>query len=310
MSWVLVKQEAAGMGGTQLMAGGGGGAQVYLTPDRPVTPEEAGMAAVDRYLSGRRAVLPDRAPSRRVYSPEQRQSMGGTASRFARTAGKYGALAAAIGGGLKNLYDQTASGEPLSATGLGTSALAGYQFAKPLATRAGAQAGARVGVRGVQREARDARAAQRTGSPASADFSMPQGTDMSMFDMAPPTQYDSTQTSPLAQAGLANINPSMMSGDSRAYGGYGAPSMSMGDFRQVMPSFSPTQPPAAPTPTPPTPAEGGMSQRLSSALPNTNPMEDAMEQMKEQQKEAQEKKEEMNKEQLESLQRNLRNPEV
>lgn len=303
MGWILVKQEGVPAGSplqTQLMLGGGGGGSgMFLTPEKPITPEEAGMQATNQYLSGRRG-----------FSPEQRQRVSDIASRAGQFAGRYGGLAAMLGAGVKNLYDQSATGEPIGLTNLATSMYGAQQFARPIATRAGAQAGARVGVRNVRQEASDARAAQRTGSPASADFSMPQGTDMSMYNIAPPTQYDSTQTSPLAQAGLANMNPSMMSGDSRAYGGYGAPGMSMGDFRQVMPSFSPTQPPAAPTPTPPTPAEGGMSQRLSSALPNPNPMEDAMEQMKEQQKEAQEKKEEMNKEQLESLQRNLRNPEV
>ncbi len=85
MSWDLVKQEAAGMGGTQLMAGGGSGAQVYLTPDRPVTPEDAGMSAVDQYLSGRRFIAPDRAPDT-TFLPQARQNIADTASRFAVSA--------------------------------------------------------------------------------------------------------------------------------------------------------------------------------------------------------------------------------
>lgn len=168
------------MGGTQLMAGGQGGAQVYLTPDKPVTPEDAGMAAVDQYLSGRRFVAPDRAPNT-TFLPKARENIVDTASRFARTAGKYGGLAAALGGGLKNLYDQTASGEPLSATSLGTGALAGYQFAKPLATRAGAQLGTRVGVRQAENLQKPL-----TESQAAQPFAMPEQTDMGMFDAQPP----------------------------------------------------------------------------------------------------------------------------
>ena len=299
MSWVLVKSEGTPAGSplqTQLMMGGGGGmgGGMFLIPEKPITPEEAGMEATNQYLSRRRG-----------FSPQQRQRAAGIASNAARLAGRYGGLAAMLGAGVKNLYDQSATGEPIGLTNLATSMYGAQQFARPIATRAGAQAGARVGVRGVRQEARDAREAQRTGSPASADFSMPQGTDMSMFDMAPPTQYDSTQTSPLAQAGLANMNPSMMSGESRPYGGYGAPSMSMGDFRQVMPSFSPTQPPAS-TPAPPTPAEGGggMSSRLSSALPD--PIQASMDQMKENQEKRKEEKKEMEQQQLQSLQDNLR----
>lgn len=296
MSWVLVKQAEAAPAGsplqTQLMLGGGGGGSgMFLTPEKPITPQEAGMEAANQYLSGKRG-----------FSPEQTQRVAGTASRAAQLAGRYGGLAAMLGAGVKNLYDQSASGEPLGLTSLGTSMYGAQQFARPIATRAGAQAGARVGVRGVQREARDARAAQRTGSPASADFSMPQGTDMSMFDMAQPTP---AQPTPLEQAGLGNIDPTMMSGDARAYGRSGVPSMSMQQFRQQIPSFSP--PPRQTTLSefaPPSPAPEGMAGKLESALPN--PMDASMEQMKEQQKQAQENKKEMEQSQLQSLQENLK----
>jgi len=270
------------------MAGGGGGAQVYLTPDRPVTPQDAGMAAVDQYLSGRRFIAPDRAPDT-TFLPEARQNIADTASRFARTAGKYGGLAAALGGGLKNLYDQTASGEPLSATSLGTGALAGYQFARPLATRAGAQLGTRVGVR-------------QAGPPAGSNyqqgamaqpFNIPQGADMSMFNAAPPVQI---------------------------------PSMSYQDFQNeigIRPNmtFPPAQspqigtPPVAPMTTDNsrqmglgefTPPGQDMRGALQSSLPGPNETIDAsMQQMKEQQKEAKEKKEEMDEKQREELSENI-----
>jgi hypothetical protein len=282
-----------------MLGGGGGGSGMFLTPEKPITPQEAGMEAANQYLSGRRG-----------FSPEKTQRVAGRASRAAQLAGRYGGLAAMLGAGVKNLYDQSASGEPLGLTSLGTSMYGAQQFARPLATRAGAQVGARVGVRDVQREARDARAAQRTGSPASADFSMPEGTDMSMFDMAQPTPARPT---PLEQAGLGNIDPTMMSGDARAYGRSGVPSMSMFQFREHMPSFSP--PPTQTSlsqfiPSPPIP-EGtpeGMAGKLESALPTTlpNPIDASMEQMREQQKQEQEKKEEMDQKQLESLQENLK----
>jgi len=301
MSWVLIKQAEPAPAGsplqTQLMLGGGGGG-MFLTPEKPITPQEAGMEAANQYLSGRRG-----------FSPEQTQRVAGTASRAAQLAGRYGGLAAMLGAGVKNLYDQSATGEPLGLTNLATSMYGAQQFARPIATRAGAQAGARVGVRGVQREARDARAAQRTGSPASADFSMPQGTDMSMFDMAQPTL---AQPTPLEQAGLGNIDPTMMSGDARAYGRSGVPNTSMFEFRQQMPSFSPPPrqttlgefSPAQPTP----PAPQGMEEKLQSALPNpVETIKQQQEKQMEEQKERQEKQQEMQEEQRQKFAEEMRN---
>jgi len=300
MSWVLVKQEAAGMGGTQLMAGGGGGAQVYLTPDRPITPEDAGMSAVDQYLSGRRFIAPDRAPDT-TFLPQARQNIADTASRFARTAGKYGGLAAALGGGLKNLYDQTASGEPLSATSLGTGALAGYQFARPLATRAGAQLGTRVGVRQAENLQKPL-----TESQAAQPFAMPEQTDMGMFDAQPPASanyYQGRLAQPFNIPQGTDMNmfatpkpPTQI------------PSTSYQDFRNqigIRPDMTlpPAQSPQIGT-QPATPPD--MSSNLQSSPAFTSATDAAMEQMKEQQKAAKEKKEQMEEEQREKLAESLK----
>lgn len=300
MGWVLVKQDprqgTPNTLQTQAVIGGPQGG-LLISPDRPISPQDAGMQAANQVLSGRRG-----------FSPEQTQRVAGTASRAAQLAGRYGGLAAMLGAGVKNLYDQTASGEPLSMSGLGSSMYGAQQFARPLATRGGATLGAKVGVRGAQREARDARAAQRTGSPASADFSMPQGTDMSMFNMAQPTV---AQPTPLEQVGLDGIDPTMLSGDTRAYGAQGVPNTSMFEFRQQMPSFSPplrqttfSEFPAQPTP----PAPQGMEEKLQSALPN--PVETIKEQQAkqmEEQKERQEKQQEMQEEQRQKFAEEMRN---
>ena len=172
MSWVLVKQVPTQDQNyvpdnlqTQAIVGGPQGG-LLISPDKPVDPTVAGQQAMEQYLSGRRRVLPDRAPDT-TFLPEARQNIADTATRFARTAGKYGGLAAALGGGLKNFYDQTASGEPLSFYNLGTSALGAYQFASPLATRAGAEIGTRVGVR----RARTAPAPPTQAAPVTMDNS-------------------------------------------------------------------------------------------------------------------------------------------
>ena len=295
MGWILVKQEAAGMGGTQLMAGGGGGAQVYLTPDRPVTPEDAGMSAVDQYLSGRRFIAPDRAPDT-TFLPQARQNIADTASRFARTAGKYGSLAAALGGGLKNFYDQTASGEPLSATSLGTGALAGYQFAKPLATRAGAQLGTRVGVRQA-----DNLRKPLTESQAAEPFAIPEQTDMGMFDAQAPA------SSPTV---FRHRNPAQRRYTEFMRNTPEARRIRSERSQQTFPVQVPLMGKVFDT-APPTPAPSmaeDSSAALQSALPN--PVEQIKEQQAkqmEEQKERQEKQQEMQEEQRQKFAEEMRN---
>jgi len=283
------------MGGTQLMAGGGGGAQVYLTPDRPVTPEQAGMSAVDQYMSGRRFIAPDRAPDT-TFLPQARRNIADTASRFARTAGKYGGLAAALGGGLKNLYDQTASGEPLSATSLGTGALAGYQFAKPLATRAGAQLGTRVGVRQA-----DNLQKPLTESQAAEPFAIPEQTDMGMFDAQAPA------SSPTV---FRHRNPAQRRYTEFMRNTPEARRIRSERSQQTFPVQVPLMGKVFDT-APPTPAPSmseDSSAALQSALPN--PVEQIKEQQAkqmEEQKERQEKQQEMQEEQRQKFAEEMRN---
>ena len=108
---------------------------MFLTPETPISPHEAGMqAAMDSMAGG-------------SYSPQQQQQVGQSASRAAQMAGKYGGIAAMLGSGLKNIYDSSISGQAPSLSGMATGAYGAQQFIKPLATRAGAQYGAKVGVR-------------------------------------------------------------------------------------------------------------------------------------------------------------------
>lgn len=128
---------------TQLMMGGGGaggmGGGMFLTPERPITPHDAGVQAAMNSMGGS------------SYSPEQTNAIAGNASRAAQMAGKYGGLAAMFGSGLKNIYDSSVSGQAPSLTGMATSAYGANQFMKPLATRAGAQYGAQRGLNRVGR---------------------------------------------------------------------------------------------------------------------------------------------------------------
>ena len=204
MSWVLVKQAEAAPAGsplqTQLMLGGGGGG-MFLTPEKPITPQEAGMEAAMQRMRGR------------SYSPEQSQAIAGRASRAAQLAGRYGGLAAMLGAGVKNLYDQTATGEPLGLTNLATSMYGAQQFARPIATRAGAQMGARVGVRRAGTPQGEM-ANYQQGAMAQP-FNIPQGTDMSMFNAptpAPPTQAPPVTMDNSRQTALGEFSPGM-SGD-------------------------------------------------------------------------------------------------
>ena len=102
--------------------------------------------------------------------------------------------------------------------------------------------------------------AQRAQQPtASPDFNVPEnfqlgmlGTSMgggnyvapgtkgiqrNLFNPAAPTP------SPLEEAGLGNIDPTMMSGDTRAYGSSGVPSMSMTEMGQMLPGVQQPPPP-------------------------------------------------------------------
>jgi len=206
MSWVFVKQAEAAPAGsplqTQLMLGGGGGGSgMFLTPEKPITPQEAGMNAAMQHMRGR------------SYSPEQTQAIASRASRAAQMAGRYGGLAAMLGAGVKNLYDQTATGEPLGLTSLGTSMYGAQQFARPIATRAGAQMGARVGVRRAGTPQGEM-ANYQQGAMAQP-FNIPQGTDMSMFNAptpAPPTQTPPVTMDNSRQAGLGEFSPGMSGG--------------------------------------------------------------------------------------------------
>lgn len=146
MGRILVrKAEAAPAGSplqTQLMMGGGGGGMgggMFLTPEKPITPHEAGMQAAMNSMGGR------------SYSPQQSEAISGRASRAAQMAGKYGGIAAMLGSGLKNIYDSSIQGQAPSLTGMATSAYGANQFMKPLATRAGAQYGAQRGLNQVGR---------------------------------------------------------------------------------------------------------------------------------------------------------------
>jgi len=273
---------------------GGGGSPFFIQPRDPISPERAGMDAAMSSLRGMRGM-----------SPEQQQTVADSATRGAQgmtnlVQGKYGMPSLAMLGlaGLKNTYNASIQGQAPSITGTLGDAYGMAQYAQPFAATFGAERGAQRGIKDARQQAADAKAAERTGSPASADFSMPEGANMDMFNAPAP--------SPLEQAGLGNIDPTMMSGDARAYGRSGVPSMSMQQFRQQMPSFSPpprqttlnefTPPPAA-SPTPPAPE--GMAGKLESALPD--PMQESMDQMKEQQDKREKEKKEMEEKQREKL---------
>jgi hypothetical protein len=132
------KAEAAAPAGTplqpQLMLGGQGGSGMFLTPEKPISPHEAGMQAAMNSMGGR------------SYSPQQAEAITGRASRAAQMAGRYGGMAAMLGSGLKNIYDSSIQGQAPSLTGMATGAYGAQQFMKPLATRAGAQYGAQRGL--------------------------------------------------------------------------------------------------------------------------------------------------------------------
>ena len=62
------------------------------------------------------------------------------------------------------------------------------------------------------------------------------GIQRNLFNPAAPTP------SPLEEAGLGNIDPTMLSGDTRAYGASGVPSMSMTEMGQMLPGVEQPQP--------------------------------------------------------------------
>lgn len=311
MGRVLIRKDASmAMAPTVQTNVGGAGSPFFITPRERIEPSKAGMRAAMQRLRGMRGI-----------SPEQGQTVLDSATRGAERAsglvqGKRGLPSLGMLGlaGLKNIYDASIQGRAPSVAGTFGDAYGMAQYAQPFATSIGSEVGARRGFNEARRQAADAKAAERTGSPAGADFSMPEGASMDMFNIAPPTRYDSTQDSPLARAGLGNIDPTMMSGDARAYGRSGAPSMSMQQFRQQMPSFSPPPrqttldeftPPAIASPTPPAPQ--GMAEKLESALPEPpNPMQQSMDLMRENQKKREEEKEKMEEEQREKLAEDMR----
>lgn len=300
MGRVLIRKDASmAMGPTVQTSVGGAGSPFFITPRERIEPSEAGMRAAMQRLRGMRGI-----------SPEQGQTVLDSATRGAERAsglvqGKRGLPSLGMLGlaGLKNIYDASIQGRAPSVAGTFGDAYGMAQYAQPFAASIGSEVGARRGFDEARRQAVDAKAAERTGSPAGADFSMPEGASMDMFNLPAPTP------SPLEQAGLGNIDPTMMSGDARAYGGSGAPSMSMPQFRQQMPSFSPPPrqttldeftPPAIASPTPPAPQ--GMAEKLESALPEPpNPMQQSMDLMMENQKKREEEKEKMEEEQREKL---------
>lgn len=208
MGRILVrKAEAAAPAGTplqpQLMLGGQGGSGMFLTPEKPITPHEAGMQAAMNSMGGR------------SYSPQQAEAITGRASRAAQMAGKYGGIAAMLGSGLKNIYDSSIQGQAPSLTGMATGAYGAQQFMKPLATRAGAQYGARVGVRGAgtpQGEMADyTQGAMPQGQQA---FRMRDSFDPTQFDIAPPTPAPAPALTAenSRQAGLGEFSPGMSGG--------------------------------------------------------------------------------------------------
>ena len=279
MGKVLIRKDAAAamtMGPTVQTNIGAAGSPFFIMPKDPIEPERAGMRAAMERLRGMRGVRPEQAQT--VLDSATRGAERGTGL----VQGKYGMPSLGMLGlaGLKNIYDASVQGRAPSLAGTFSSAYGMGQYAQPFAATIGAEMGARRGFRDARRQVADTRTASPTG------FSIPEEADMDMFNIAPPTHYDSSQDSPLARAGLGDLNPSMMSGDARAYGRSGAPSMGIEQFRQVMPSF---QQPTSPTPEP----QGGMSQRLMSALPD--PMQASMDQMKEQQEKREEEKKEREK---------------
>lgn len=186
----------------QLMLGGQGGSGMFLTPEKPISPHEAGMqAAMSSMGAGQ-------------YSPEQAEAITGRASRAAQMAGKYGGIAAMLGSGLKNIYDSSIQGQAPSLTGMATGAYGAQQFVRPLATRAGAQYGAKVGVRGAGTPQGEM-ANYQQGSMAQP-FNIPQGTNMDMFNtptLAPPTAAPPAITAENSrQAGLGEFSPGMSGG--------------------------------------------------------------------------------------------------
>lgn len=261
MGRILVrKAEAAVPAGSplqpQLMLGGQGGSGMFLTPEKPISPHEAGMQAAMSSMGGR------------SYSPQQAEAITGRASRAAQMAGKYGGIAAMLGSGLKNIYDSSIQGQAPSLTGMATGAYGAQQFVRPLATRAGAQMGANVGVR-------------RAGTPQGemADYTqgaMPQGQQaFRMRDSFDPTQFDIAPPTPAPTPVPA---PALTAENSRQTG--------LGEFNPGM--------------------SGGLQSSSAFNTATDAAMNPAMEQMKEQQKDAKEKKEEMDQKQLESLQENLK----
>ena len=299
---------------------GGGGSPFFIQPREPVSPQQAGMDAAMSSLRGMRGM-----------SPEQQQTVADSATRGAQRAtnlvqGKYGMPSLAMLGlaGLKNTYNASIQGQAPSITGTFGDAYGMAQYAQPFAATFGAERGAQRGIKDARQQAADAKAAERTGSPASADFNVPEGFQLGVMGKPMPggnqvlpgqrgiqrntfsTANQPVEPSPLEQTGLGNVDPNMMSGDARAYGMSGVPSMSMQQFRQMIPSFSPpprqttlnefTPPPTA-SPTPPAPE--GMAGKLESALPD--PMQVARDQLKEQQDKRKEEEKEMKEEQREKL---------
>tara|TARA_R100001163_G_scaffold25194_2_gene20754 strand:- start:20524 stop:21387 length:864 start_codon:yes stop_codon:yes gene_type:complete len=138
----------------------------------------------------------------------------------------------------------------------------------PEATRAAQSAHARFNkLRGVappqHRAQQIAVRAQRAQQPAaSPDFNVPENFQLGMLGtsmgggnyVAPgtkgiqrnlfnPTAPAAPTPSPLEEAGLGNVDPTMMSGDARAYGMSGVPSMSMTEMGQMLPGVEQPQPP-------------------------------------------------------------------
>ena len=294
---------------TQAVIGGPQGG-LLISPDRPISPQDAGMQAAMEQMRGR------------AYSPQQAQAITGRASRAAQLAGRYGGLAAMLGAGVKNLYDQTASGEPLSMSGLGSSMYGAQQFAKPLATRGGASLGARVGVRqtgtpqgemadytqGAAPEgqkpfrirdgfdssmftpAQPNRPADYAQGALAQPFNMPQGTNMSMFDRPANFRYQN----PAQQRRTEFMRNTPEARRIRS-------ERSQQTFPVQVPLMGKVFDMAPPTPTPSMGEDSSVA--LQSALPD--PAEQQAKQMEEQ-KERQEKQQEMQQEDQRKLAEEMR----
>lgn len=145
---------------TQAVVGGPQGG-LLISPERPISPQEAGMQAAMGVLGDRQ--LPQ----------QTQQAVQQGATTAASRANRAALIASLLGSAGKTIYDASLQGQAPSLTGMASSAYGAQQFLRPLATRYGAQYGAQ-------------RAFRNLGSP--------QGTRQATMDEFFPAQVEGGQT--------------------------------------------------------------------------------------------------------------------